>query len=448
MSIRAPRARLIHPNIAVRPTKKDLTLHQDIFIKPSSNIVGRRLAASLAVFIGIGSACAATEPEPIRIGALLSLTGNWSSLGLMSQTVLGMAKRDVNHYLAAHGSRKSVDLLVRDTRLDPGLALEKFQQLINQDVVAVIGPQSSSEVAKLKALADAEKRPLLSQGSTASSLAFADDMVYRLVPDDSHESAAMTALLKARNVEVAIPVWRNDAGNDGLRQSLKTQFEAIGGTVLPGVRYNADAVDFAGVAASLETQLKDVLQSHDAASVAVYLAGFDEVVSLFHAADALAVLKSVKWYGSDGVALSAALLNDAPAAQFAAAVDYPNPIPGLSQTAREKWQALSNRVFAKTGQRPDAFALAAYDAFWIAALNAAYNKNAERHAQQDILSQTADLYFGATGWTALNKAGDRNHGDYDFWALRPDAGGAMQWVNVCRYEVTSGTGETLSCPEN
>ncbi|TAL48696.1 MAG: amino acid ABC transporter substrate-binding protein, partial [Methylovulum sp.] len=119
-------------------------------MKQSSNTVGRRrLAAALSVFIGIGSAYAATAPESIRIGALLSLTGNWSSLGLMSQTVLGMAKRDVNHYLAAHGSRKSVDLLVRDTRLDPDVALEKFQQLINQDVVAVIGPQSSSEVAKL-----------------------------------------------------------------------------------------------------------------------------------------------------------------------------------------------------------------------------------------------------------------------------------------------------------
>jgi len=417
-------------------------------MKQSFNAVGRRLAAALSVFIGIGSAYAAAAPEPIRIGALLSLTGNWSSLGLMSQTVLGMARRDVNNYLAAHGSRKSVDLLVRDTRLDPDVALEKFQQLIGQDVVAVIGPQSSSEVAKLKALADAEKRPLLSQGSTASSLAFANDMVYRLVPDDSHESAAMTALLKARNVRVVIPVWRNDAGNNGLHLSLKKQFEAAGGTMLPGVRYSADTADFADVAAQVQAQLSDALQSHDAASVAVYLAGFDEVVSLFHAADALAALKSVKWYGSDGVALSAALLGDATAAQFAVAVDYPNPIPGLSQTAREKWQALSERVFAKTGRRPDAFALAAYDAFWIAALNAAYSKNAERHAEQDILSRTADLYFGATGWTALNSAGDRKHGDYDFWALRPDAHGALQWVNVCRYEATSGAAETLICSEN
>lgn len=416
--------------------------------KRTSILLRCLLTASLTVIV-TGPGYAATPPDPtIRIGALLSLTGNWSSLGTMSKTLLGMAKKDVNNYLAAHGSPKRVELLVRDTKLDPDNALAKFRELIDQKVVAVVGPQSSSEVAKLKDLANTRKIPLISQGSTASSLALPGDMAYRLVPDDVHESEAMTALLASRNVQVVIPVWRHDAGNDGLRNSLKTHFEATGGTMMPGVRYNPDTQDFATVAAAVQAQVIAALQSHAAVSIAVYLAGFDEVVDLFHAADPLAELKSVKWVGSDGVALSAALLADVPAAQFAMAVDYPNPIPGLPQTSKDKWQALSNRVFALTGQRPDAFALAAYDAFWIAALDAGYNRAAERNADQDILSQTANLYFGATGWTELNKAGDRKHGDYDFWALRQDVGGVMQWVNVCRYDTTSGSAEALTCQAN
>jgi len=397
-----------------------------------------------------GSGYAATTPNTItiNIGALLSLTGNWSSLGTLSKTLLLMAKRDVNNYLAAHSSKVRVDVLVRDTKLDPGIALQKFQELIAQKVVAVVGPQSSSEVAALKDLANIRKIPLLSQGSTASSLALGGDMVYRLVPDDNHESEAVTALLTSRNVQVVIPVWRNDAGNGGLRNSLKKHFEASGGTVMPGVRYNPDTQDFSPVAAKVQAQVNTALQNHPVATVAVYLAGFDEVVSLFHSASPLPKLKSVKWYGSDGVALSAALLDDAQAAQFAMTVDYPNPIPGLPQTSKEKWQALSNRVFAITGRRPDAFALAAYDAFWIAALNASYNRSAELFTTQDILAQTADTYFGATGWTALSRAGDRKHGDYDFWALRQGTGGVVQWVNVCRYDTTSGLDEPLTCPVN
>jgi branched-chain amino acid transport system substrate-binding protein len=217
---------------------------------------------------------------------------------------------------------------------------------------------------------------------------------------------------------------------------------------MPGVRYNPDTQDIAPIAAKIQAQVNTALQNHAASTVAVYLAGFDEVVSLFHAAEPLTELKSIKWYGSDGVALSAALLEDGPAAQFAMAVDYPNPIPGLPQTSKEKWQALSDRVFALTGSRPDAFALAAYDAFWIASLNASYNRAAQRLATKDILSQTAAIYFGATGWTELSKAGDRKHGDYDFWALRQNTDGVVQWVNVCRYETTSGIEQPLSCPIN
>ena len=63
------------------------------------------------------------------------------------------------------------------------------------------------------------------------------------------------------------------------------------------------------------------------------------------------------------------------------------------------------------------------------------------------MAQTANLYFGATGWTVLNRAGDRKYGDYDFWALRQDTHGVLQWVNVCRYDTTSGLGETLTCPD-
>ncbi|MGR8934684.1 MAG: ABC transporter substrate-binding protein [Gammaproteobacteria bacterium] len=409
----------------------------------------RRLLPALFVVIGFGSVQAAEPTDTtVRIGALLSLSGNWSSLGQMSKTLLGMAQHDVNRYLAAHGSKKRVAVVVRDTRLEPSVALEKLQELALLGVVAAVGPQSSAEAAALKEFADAKKIPLLSQGSTASSLAFSGDMLYRLVPDDVRESEAMTALLLRRNVQVVLPVWRGDAGNDGLHRSLKKRFEAAGGTVLPGIRYNADTADFGPVAANIDKKLRAALQGYDPAGVAVYLAGFDEVVELFHAADLLPALKSVKWYGSDGVALSAVLLGDADAARFAVAVDYPNPLPGLSQTAKEKWQRLSDRVFAKTGQRPDAFALAAYDAFWIAALNASYNKAAQRNTLEDIVAQTAGQYFGATGWTVLNKAGDRKHGDYDFWALRENAEGVMQWVSVCRYDTTSAPEATLSCAGN
>ena len=51
----------------------------------------------------------------------------------------------------------------------------------------IVGPQSSSEVAAIQPLANAEGVLVVSQGSTASSLAMPNDNVFRFVPNDHIE---------------------------------------------------------------------------------------------------------------------------------------------------------------------------------------------------------------------------------------------------------------------
>jgi ABC-type branched-subunit amino acid transport system substrate-binding protein len=45
----------------------------------------------------------------------------------------------------------------------------------------------------------------------------------------------------------------------------------------------------------------------------------------------------------------------------------------------------------------------------------------------------ADAYSGITGSLALNSAGDRANGDFDFWAVRSD-----NWVRVGTYNSSNG----------
>lgn len=61
-----------------------------------------------------------------------------------------------------------------------------------------------------------------------------------------------------------------------------------------------------------------------------------------------------------------------------------------------------------------------YDAFWVAALteNATLGTNQINYLKKTFV-QIANSYTGITGDTRLNEAGDRNHGDYDFWAIKP-----------------------------
>ena len=44
----------------------------------------------------------------------------------------------------------------------------------------------------------------------------------------------------------------------------------------------------------------------------------------------------------------------------------------------------------------------------------------------------ASRYQGVTGSTALDPAGDRLNGDFDFWAIRPQ-NGSYGWVRIAAY---------------
>jgi ABC-type branched-subunit amino acid transport system substrate-binding protein len=112
------------------------------------------------------------------------------------EAALALAADDVNAQLTAQGSPVRVSLRVENTGLDPTRALDRLRTLAGEGVRIFIGPQSSSEVNALKVFADSAGVIILSQGSTAGALSIPDDNVFRLVPDDAAEGAAMVELLR------------------------------------------------------------------------------------------------------------------------------------------------------------------------------------------------------------------------------------------------------------
>jgi branched-chain amino acid transport system substrate-binding protein len=286
----------------------------------------------------------------------------------------------------------------------------------------------------IKPFADAHDILVISQGSTASSLAIPGDNILRFCPNDRREAEALVALLQHDGIRAIVPLWRNDAGNNGLHDSVKTRFQAFGGRVAPGFRYEPTTTNFSPATNSVASQITSLIAGGiSPSSVAVYLAAFDEAVDVFHSAQGNPTLENTAWYGSDGVALSAALTGDASAAGFAASVGYPYPIFGLPDALRNRWQPISNEVEARTGITPDAFALSAYDALFV--VNLALQrpkplKNFDRFKTEFI--EEADHYQGITGSTALDAAGDRESGDFDFWAVRL-RNGSYTWVRVAAY---------------
>src|SRR5690349_20173859 len=85
----------------------------------------------------------------IAFGALLSLTGDWSTLGKTSAALLNIAVFEMNAALAAAGAKTRVSLRIEDTRLDPATCVNAFKSLAGAGAGIIIGPQSSAEAATL-----------------------------------------------------------------------------------------------------------------------------------------------------------------------------------------------------------------------------------------------------------------------------------------------------------
>jgi branched-chain amino acid transport system substrate-binding protein len=226
----------------------------------------------------------------------------------------------------------------------------------------VVGPQSSAEVRAVKPLADQQGLLVISQGSTAHSLAVPGDNLFRLCPDDEQEGPAIAALMIADGSEAIVGISRGDDGNLGLQTSTGASFTTRGGTVLDGIVYPTDQSDFGAIAADLDARVAAAIATHGADAVGVYLTAFDEAALLFAAA-ALITLAYLQAGGTDDI-----------------------------------------------GRYKEAF------------------------------TRTAETYFGVTGWTRLNAAGDRATGAFDFHGICPD-NADYAWRHVGTYQPTAdGTG--------
>jgi branched-chain amino acid transport system substrate-binding protein len=119
-----------------------------------------RTPAVLAALAALAAAPAGAA-EPIKVGALLAVTGPASFLGAPEARTLEMLVEELNAK-GGIGGRK-VTLVVKDTGANPEKAISFAKQLIEEErVLAIIGPSTSGESMAVKPIAQEAKTPLLS----------------------------------------------------------------------------------------------------------------------------------------------------------------------------------------------------------------------------------------------------------------------------------------------
>jgi branched-chain amino acid transport system substrate-binding protein len=355
----------------------------------------------------------------INIRGLFTLTGSGSTLGVTSSAAIQLAADDVNKYLAGKDLPYSIGVDVTDTKHTAALATAQFTQAKADGVSFIIGPQSSSELAALKPLIDQSKIIVISQSSTAGSLAIAGDAIFRFCPSDKIEGAASANTIYKNGKKGLVTVALDDAGNRGLQTSVGNAFTAKGGVVSAVTPYAVTTTDYSTVVADIKAKVATLSATYGADKVAVYLASFDEGIEIFKLAANEPTLVGVKWYGGDGAVLSAAFTGTAAVADFAIATGFTAPSVGLPASFQPKYQPVAKRIKDKTGLDADAFALAAYDAVWaIAYTIEANNGDVSDFAKiKASFVEQANSHQGISGSDALDEAGDRATGSFDYFGI-------------------------------
>jgi branched-chain amino acid transport system substrate-binding protein len=156
--------------------------------------------AAAAALLAAASHAGAEGKEPLRIGAILAVTGPASFLGAPEARTLEMLVEDLNAKGGVDG--RKVELLVKDTGGDPAKAVSFAKQLMEEDrVFAIIGPATSGETMAIKPVAEEGKTLLLSCAAAEVIVNPIASHVFKVAPKDSFAAEMIFRRMKKMGVK-------------------------------------------------------------------------------------------------------------------------------------------------------------------------------------------------------------------------------------------------------
>jgi len=202
----------------------------------------RKLKLAVMMIISLLLAAPVLAAEPIRIGALFSVTGPASFLGEPERNTLEMLVKEANSKGGIKG--RKLELVVYDTQGDATKAVQLATKLIKNDKVAVIvGPSTTGETMAVIPVAEKEKIPLI---SCAAGIKITDP-VKRYVfktPANDHVAAEkiFNYMLARKQKSVALLTVTDGFGSSG-REQLKDLAKKKGITVVADETYGPKDTD-------------------------------------------------------------------------------------------------------------------------------------------------------------------------------------------------------------
>ena len=373
------------------------------------------------------------------VGAIIPITGSYSSIGKPVKVALEKAEHDVNKYFEKTNSSSRFNLVIANSKSSPEESLEGVKQLHSLGAKIIVGPATSTAVLNAKEYADTNDIILISYSSTSPLLSIAGDNLLRLVPDDINQGKVIAERMIDDGIKVVVPMWRGDIYGNELYKSTKYHYEKLGGKMEEGINYKPHTGKFATSLHRinfimwdedlnrLNAIVSDAIKKNDNKSVGVFIISYDEITPILIQSPMYSTLDDIRWYGSDSIAQNHHITKNIDSALFAIKTNFSNPLYSIDTKSPKIHELIEILEEELHDGGSVTYPAIAYDAFWISSLSLDINstnsylidhKNINKKSFKDIVFTTAESFDnGISGKIQLNDSGDRIGENYDFWGV-------------------------------
>ncbi|HOC56016.1 MAG TPA: ABC transporter substrate-binding protein [Verrucomicrobiota bacterium] len=193
------------------------------------------------------SSCAPPpSAEPVKIGALFSVTGPASFLGAPEEKTVQMLVEQINAAGGINGQK--LQLVVKDTAGSPEKAVSFAKQLIEEEkVLAIIGPSTSGETMAIKDLCQENKMLLVSCAAAETIVNPVAKYVFKVPQKDSQAVTWIYRTMKEKGISNIAIVSSTDGYGAAGKKQLEDLAPAEGITILANEVYDKQATDLTDV---------------------------------------------------------------------------------------------------------------------------------------------------------------------------------------------------------
>jgi ABC-type branched-subunit amino acid transport system substrate-binding protein len=205
------------------------------------------IAATAAAMIAGGTAVQAAD-GPLKLGALMPMTGDLQAYGQTSLNGIELAAKEINDAGGVLGQDMEIEL--GDTQTNPQSGIDAAKQLVSiNGVSGIVGALSSGvTIPVAESVTSKEGVPQISGASTSPVITGLDDndFMFRTVPSDAFQGRALAEVVADDGMSSVSILYVNNDYGEGLADSFSAAFENNGGTVDERIAYEKGNASYRG----------------------------------------------------------------------------------------------------------------------------------------------------------------------------------------------------------